>query len=550
MKNLTNLRKLIVQQELMLKFNLNTIISRVFMILIFMCSNAETIFSQNAIPVISQKDSAVLVVSGGGARGAWGAGISKALDSLLHVNYKYAVGTSTGALLAPFIVIKEFDLLKEMYTGRGAENGKIIRPRLYNKKGNFTKRSIASVFKKQSISSSQPLLDLLEGENGLTEDKYNRLKDNGIEVEVSAIGLELGNIRFRSSNDCDRSEFIHWMWASSNQPAFMTPYIKREFFRVYSSKDSLTFTRNQIREFETKTIKTTDIGNGVFEHEVSSKINWVDGGAMENIPISQALLADSTASDIFIIVNNKAPQQVYQLPAMTIKRFVENKDNNSNDKEYDIMADSIITWVNSLPKDEQSNVSLNLVYEKMLQIMPQRISSKINLNLFDIERLTDVGTPKAASFDTDAFNIQKANKRQFKTKRVFNKILATIDVFSKETYMNDLLAGMKSNNAIGKTFHVFFMPLEMYELNPSSLYFNKDNMIKLFENGNQFNYFDRSTAKKHSEFFEFTFRADSDQIRSKFLDAVKSLENAVKSKNKAQIILELKKFDLCADPLL
>src|SRR5271163_4395409 len=60
----------------------------------------------------------ILVISGGGARGAWGAGLSSYLCSPAGGNrtYKFAIGTSTGSLMGPLVLLKEFDKLHTAYT--------------------------------------------------------------------------------------------------------------------------------------------------------------------------------------------------------------------------------------------------------------------------------------------------------------------------------------------------------------------------------------------------------------------------------------------------
>ena len=44
-----------------------------------------------------------IVLSGGGAKGAWGVGVVKALMEQ-DITYDIAIGTSTGSLMAPFIL--------------------------------------------------------------------------------------------------------------------------------------------------------------------------------------------------------------------------------------------------------------------------------------------------------------------------------------------------------------------------------------------------------------------------------------------------------------
>ena len=64
----------------------------------------------------------VLVISGGGARGAWGGGVAKqfVIDSGRH--YKCIVGTSSGSLLAPLVAMENF---KDFEQGLKNKNYKI-----------------------------------------------------------------------------------------------------------------------------------------------------------------------------------------------------------------------------------------------------------------------------------------------------------------------------------------------------------------------------------------------------------------------------------------
>src|SRR5258706_14547762 len=57
----------------------------------------------------------ILVVSGGGARGAWGVGVAKSLYNI-QGGYRAVFGTSTGSLMAPLILLQRFDSLASYYT--------------------------------------------------------------------------------------------------------------------------------------------------------------------------------------------------------------------------------------------------------------------------------------------------------------------------------------------------------------------------------------------------------------------------------------------------
>ena len=48
-----------------------------------------------------------LVISGGGAKGAWGVGVIHALVKEKGHKYDIAIGTSTGSLIGPFVLIED-----------------------------------------------------------------------------------------------------------------------------------------------------------------------------------------------------------------------------------------------------------------------------------------------------------------------------------------------------------------------------------------------------------------------------------------------------------
>ncbi|MBD0353029.1 MAG: patatin-like phospholipase family protein [Flavisolibacter sp.] len=58
----------------------------------------------------------VLVISGGGARGAWGGGLIKALYEKEKPDYRCIVGNSTGSLLAPLAAINEYGRMEKAFT--------------------------------------------------------------------------------------------------------------------------------------------------------------------------------------------------------------------------------------------------------------------------------------------------------------------------------------------------------------------------------------------------------------------------------------------------
>jgi predicted acylesterase/phospholipase RssA len=166
----------------------------------------------------------ILVVGGGGARGAWGAGFAKFLDSI-HGGYKIVYGTSTGSLMAPLIVLGKFDKLKEAYTS-------VTQDQIFNKNPfkmtaqkqklrgfNFIRRTIS---KKKTIGESDNLLSLIY--QFLDSADYSRIRNSkdSLEVGVSVVDFKTGKFDLKTSSDYNYEEFARWMWGSSNQPLFMS----------------------------------------------------------------------------------------------------------------------------------------------------------------------------------------------------------------------------------------------------------------------------------------------------------------------------------------
>jgi len=74
-----------------------------------------------------------LIISGGGAFGAYGVGTLAAFDK----EYDIVAGISTGALMGGLVSLRKWDVLKEAYTSVTNESifdKKWYRPHVFNKK--------------------------------------------------------------------------------------------------------------------------------------------------------------------------------------------------------------------------------------------------------------------------------------------------------------------------------------------------------------------------------------------------------------------------------
>ncbi|RYY58694.1 MAG: hypothetical protein EOO05_15590 [Chitinophagaceae bacterium] len=203
----------------------------------------------------------ILVIGGGGARGAWGAGYAKYLTRMHGEPYKVAFGTSTGSLMIPLIVTNEFDLLKTAYTSVTQKS--IFNENPFSKKTGALKGFKAMkriLFGKKTFGESKNLKGTIR--EFMNRDMFNRIQQQRLEFVVTVVDFKTGQAEYKSSAEIpDYDNMVNWMWASANQPIFMS----------YYEKDGHAY---------------------------------VDGGVMENVPLEYALqyalMHDQTEIDVII----------------------------------------------------------------------------------------------------------------------------------------------------------------------------------------------------------------------------------------------------------
>lgn len=175
-------------------------------------------------PVLPKPNNRILVVSGGGSRGAWGAGFAYYL-SQQYGNYHIAYGTSTGSLMIPFVITNKFEDLRQAYTSVTQKD--IFDTNPFHNNGelkifNLLWRIIRG---KPSLGETNNLRKLIE--RFLTDDLYAtiRRQENNLQFGVTVVNLRTAKRAVKSSTAIDTAaEMRDWMWASANQPLFMTYY--------------------------------------------------------------------------------------------------------------------------------------------------------------------------------------------------------------------------------------------------------------------------------------------------------------------------------------
>ena len=163
-----------------------------------------------------------LIISGGGARGAFAVGAIKALQENHMLDFDLVAGSSTGALIVPLVVMKEVDTLIQIYSSTSTKQ--VVRKRCL---------PWALLFG-DSIFDTAPLAKLIE--TFLPDEKALSVLQSKTKIYLATIELQSGKAVYFSNDKSLRSDLDtafqkitspqmlrDAMLASSNQPIFMPP---------------------------------------------------------------------------------------------------------------------------------------------------------------------------------------------------------------------------------------------------------------------------------------------------------------------------------------
>lgn len=273
-----------------------------------------------------------LVVSGGGAKGAYGGGLIEYLTKVKGNEYDKFIGSSTGVLLCSLTACNEIELLKHVYTNIQNKDIWKINPFFPNKDKNrvnyfnIIKNSLPKIkvvdkekFPYFKLSYFKGNKSLGDGSNlkdtilsYFTEDLFNKVKyELKKEIIVCVTNLSLGKVEYKSSNDYDYLDFCEWMFASASAYPFMN----------FVTKDG-------------------------FE--------YIDGGTLEPVPIQEIINRGCEEIDA-IILHEKNPKTE---PIRT-KNIFNGMINTINIIHNEIRKSDIV--IGKL-KATNKNVDLNLYY--------------------------------------------------------------------------------------------------------------------------------------------------------------------------------------------
>ena len=155
-----------------------------------------------------------LVIGGGGSKGAFAVGAVETLRKN-GVDFDIVAGASTGALIAPFVVTDEIQLLRYIYTS--VHTADILR-----------RRSFLEARAKDALYDTRPLHRLIH--SFITEERYERIVRSPKELILTTVNLQNGKITYwcphwggRDNGPLSRDSFIRAALASASVPVMMPP---------------------------------------------------------------------------------------------------------------------------------------------------------------------------------------------------------------------------------------------------------------------------------------------------------------------------------------
>lgn len=155
-----------------------------------------------------------LVISGGGAKGAFAVGAFEHLREQ-NLTFDLVAGTSTGALIAPLVATDDVALLRYIYTS--VRNEDVI-----------LSRDLLNVLTHDAIYDTNPLWSLIN--SFVNRERYEKILASAVEVFLATVNLQTGGIEYwnpRTSGPdgtaLDLRAFQRAMMASASMPVLMPP---------------------------------------------------------------------------------------------------------------------------------------------------------------------------------------------------------------------------------------------------------------------------------------------------------------------------------------
>ena len=190
------------------------------------------------------------IISGGGSWGAFTVGKLNALNN----SYDVVIGSSTGALMSPFVALGEWEKLKELYTTITYDEIFNVSPFKKNGKINYFNIIWRLVRGKLTLGENKNLFKLIK--KHFTEEMYNQIISSDKDVIITVCDITNRKTKYVSIRDYSYDSFCMYMWASASFPL------------------------------------VCDVVN-------IDGIQYIDGGTLENSPLDYTLRLGVTSVDVF-----------------------------------------------------------------------------------------------------------------------------------------------------------------------------------------------------------------------------------------------------------
>ncbi len=168
-----------------------------------------------------------LVISGGGAKGAFAGGVAEYLIQDLNIHYDLFTGSSTGALLAPLLAAGDIEHAKEIYTNVQQKDIFSAHPFIIRKKKGVYKTrinhlGIIKMFLKgrKTFGESFELRKLIQ--RAFTQSHFDKVKSSNQRVVIAVSNFTCNVVEHKYLRDCSYEDFLDWIWISANFVPFMS----------------------------------------------------------------------------------------------------------------------------------------------------------------------------------------------------------------------------------------------------------------------------------------------------------------------------------------
>src|SRR4030095_5654400 len=147
-----------------------------------------------------------IVLSGGGAKGAFQVGVLQALIGRKKVSFETAVGTSTGAIQAAAVVQDDIPSLVKFWTDlKGPDD-------IYRSRGSIVVNIVTGA---PSLYTTKPLQDLLKA--AINEQK---IRASGKKLRIRIVNITTGKAVTVAEN---ANNLADWVYASCAMPFVFPP---------------------------------------------------------------------------------------------------------------------------------------------------------------------------------------------------------------------------------------------------------------------------------------------------------------------------------------